>query len=194
MNTTLKIFVVSAVPFAVFMGIYYTFRYDVRTGIIAGLTGGVAVGFMLAVIVGFLHRRCVQKISGQYPDEKMEVNAIRDIELNMPLDRAFDLCVESLGLIRRCNVRDENRSQGRITATTGINWKTWGDTILFRLSRLNDDTTLVRVSSRPSARTTLVDFGKDLENVQLIISFLNCRGLINQTPTERKKFIYNFIE
>jgi hypothetical protein len=172
MNKTLKIFLISAIPFAFFMGIYYTFRYDVRTGIMAGLTGGVAVGLILAIIVGVLHRRCVQKISGQYPDEKMDVNTIRDIKLKMPIDLAFDLCIESLIRINRCIVKEEDLSLGRITAKTGINWKTWGDTISFRLSRLNDDTTLVEVSSRPTARTTLVDFGKNLENVQSIISFL----------------------
>lgn len=181
MNTTLKIFIASAIPFAFFMGTYYSFRFDVRTGIMAGLTGGVAVGLTLAVIVGFLHRRCVQKISGKYPNEndhKMDVKAIRDIELKMPLDRAFDLCVESLDRIIRCNITEEDRSQGRITAKTGINWKTWGDTISLRLNRLNDNTTHVIVSSRPAARSTLVDFGKNLENVQSIISFFREKGIM----------------
>jgi hypothetical protein len=186
LNTTIKIFLISAVPFAFFMGAYYSFRYDVRNGIIAGLTGGVAVGLTLAVIVVFLHRRCVQKISGRYPDEKMEVNTTRDIELKIPFDQAFDLCIESLDCINRCNIMEKDRHQGKIAAKTGINWKTWGDTISFRLSRLNDDTTRVIVSSRPTARTTLVDFGKNLENVRIIISWLKDSSTFHRSAVPRE--------
>ncbi|KPK02943.1 MAG: hypothetical protein AMK71_00505 [Nitrospira bacterium SG8_35_4] len=176
LNTTMKIFLISEIPLALFMGTFYSFRYDLRTGIIAGLTGGVSVGIILAVIAGVLHRRCVQKISGHGPAEQTGVATSRDIELKMPRDRAFDLCVASLGSINRCTITEENRSQGRIEAKTGINWKTWGDTVSFRLSRLDDDTTNVMLTSRPTARTTLVDFGKNLENVQLIIAFLKGKG------------------
>lgn len=172
MHTILKLFVVSGVPFAIFMCIYYSLRYNIRTGIMAGLTGGTAVGIVLAVIVGFLHRRCVQKIAGRGSDDSMGVHAVRNIDLAFPLDRTFDLCIESLGHVNRSRITQEDRAQGRIEARTGINWKTWGDTISFSLDRLDEERTHVMISSRPTARTTLVDFGKNLGNVQTIVSFL----------------------
>jgi len=172
----LKIFILSGVPFAVFTGTYYTYRFGLRTGITAGLTGGLALGLFLTAVVGFLHRRCVRKIAGDAAAQHMGVHAIRDIELPMSFEQAFALCIESLECINRCTVIEQDRPQGRITARTGINWKTWGDTISFRLSSLNGRGTRVNISSRPTARTTLVDFGKNLENVNKIVSFLNRQG------------------
>ncbi len=47
-----------------------------------------------------------------------------------------------------------------------------GDVISFEVHRIDDDRTQVKVSSRPAVPTTLVDYGKNLENVERIISFL----------------------
>jgi hypothetical protein len=84
----------------------------------------------------------------------------------------FDLCVASLSLFRRCIIQEENRSLGRIVARTGINWKTWGDVITISFKRTGSNCTYIQISSRPNARTTIVDYGKNLENVERIVSFL----------------------
>jgi len=103
----------------------------------------------------------------------MGVHQVRNVELLLPYDKAFDLCVESLSLTKKCEIQDENRSQGKIFAKAGTTWKTWGDVISFEIRKTGNDRIQVEVSSRPAMSTTLVDFGKNLENVETIVGFLN---------------------
>ncbi|MBC8413218.1 MAG: hypothetical protein ISR96_08210 [Nitrospira sp.] len=65
-----------------------------------------------------------------------------------------------------------DRLNGEIIIKTGINWKTWGDTICFKLSSAGPNRTTVIVTSRPTIKTTIVDFGKNLENIIKITGFL----------------------
>ena len=102
----------------------------------------------------------------------MDVHHLRSIELQLPYDKAFNLCIESLSLIKKCKIQKENRSQGKIIAKAGMTWKTWGDVISFDMRKIDNNRTQVTVSSRPIVRTTLVDCGKNLENVEKIIRFL----------------------
>jgi hypothetical protein len=61
---------------------------------------------------------------------------------------------------------------GKIMARSFVNWKTWGDTISFDITGISDEKTAVKVTSRPTASSTIVDYGKNLENVKTIVSFL----------------------
>jgi hypothetical protein len=106
----------------------------------------------------------------------MGVHHVRNVELRLPYDKAFDLCIESLGLIKKCKIHNEDRSQGKIVAKAGMTWKTWGDVISFEVRRIGNDAIQVAVSSRPSVRTTLVDYGKNLENVETLVGFLNAHS------------------
>ncbi len=172
MNRDLKIFLGGGVPFGTLMGAFYSLRYGFSAGLLGGLFAGLIFGTLMFIIFGFLHSRSVKKIISGKSEKAMGVHHVRNIEAQLPYDKLFDLCVISLGLVKKCRIREENRSQGRIVAKAGINWKTWGDTISFDINRMNDGYTDVKVSSRPTARTTLVDYGKNLENVETIVSFL----------------------
>lgn len=176
MHRNLKIFLAGGIPFGIFTGVLFSSLYGISTGLPAGLVSGLLFGFIMFIILGFLHSRAVEKIAGNRSEESMAVRQARNIELQLPYDRAFDLCIRSLDVISRCRVREEDRSQGRIMATASINWKTWGDTISFNIAAINNEKTAVKISSRPTSRTTLVDYGKNLENVKAIVSFLERSG------------------
>ena len=106
----------------------------------------------------------------------MGVHHVRSVELRLPYDKAFELCVESLSTIKRCTIRNEERAQGKILARAGINWKTWGEVLSFELRHRGDEGTQIEISSRPAIRVTFVDFGKNLDNVEKISGFLNAHG------------------
>src|SRR4030042_3387264 len=101
---------------------------------------------------------------------------VRNVELRVPYDEAFDLCIESLNVVKRSKIQKENRSQGKIVARTGMTWRTWGDVISFAIRNPGNDGIQIEVSSRPALRWTLIDYGKNLENVELIIGFLNAHS------------------
>ncbi len=112
----------------------------------------------------------------------MSVHHTRYVELRLSYGRAFDLCIESLCLFKKCKIQNEDRSEGQIVATTDMTWRTWGDVISFEIRRSNGDGIHIEVTSRPAVATTLVDFGQNLENVETIIGFLNTRS--GETPNQ----------
>ena len=168
----LKLFLAMGIPFGIVMGIFYSFQYGFSVGLVAGLFAGILFGCFMSLILGFLHIRSVKQIPSGKPEEAMDVHHLRSIELQFPYDKAFNLCIESLSLIKKCKIQKENRSQGKIIAKAGMTWKTWGDVISFDMRKIDNNRTQVTVSSRPIVRTTLVDCGKNLKNVEKIIRFL----------------------
>jgi hypothetical protein len=173
MSRNLKIFLWSGIPFGVAMGAWFSRQYGSSAGLKVGIIAGLTFGALTFIILGLLHSQAVKKISGRSSEEALSTHHVREIELNLAYETTFDLCIKSLFQIKRCTIQEENRSQGMIYAKAGINWKTWSDIITFNIKKTNNGNTLVTISSRPAARTTLVDFGKNLENVIKITSFLN---------------------
>ena len=176
MNRNLKIFLANGIPFGTLMGILFSSLYGLHIGLTGGLISGLVFGFLMFIILGFLHSRAVRKISGETSGESMDTFQARNIKLHVPFERAFDLCIESLGMISKCRVQEQDRSQGKIIARSSVNWKTWGDTISFEIAPRESEATDVRVSSRPTSWSTIVDYGKNLENVKKIVSFLQKAG------------------
>jgi hypothetical protein len=172
MKRNIKIFLASAIPCSIFMGILYSVLYGPHAGMISGLAAGLIFGFLMFIILGFLHSRAVKRLAGEATAESMETFHFRNMTLSLPYDGTFDLCMQSLLLLGRHRVHEENRSLGKIVVKSSINWKTWGDTISFDIDGRSSEITNVQVSSRPTSWTTLVDYGKNLKNVEKIVSYL----------------------
>jgi len=172
MNRNLIIFLASGIPLGICTAVLFSSLYGINVGLPGGLVFGSIFGFIMFIILGFLHSRAVEKISGDRSEESMGTRHVRNMDLQLPYDRTFDLCLTSLNLISRCRVLEEDRSQGKIMARSSINWKTWGDTISFVITGISNENTAVKISSRPTSWSTLVDYGKNLENMKTIVSFL----------------------
>jgi hypothetical protein len=172
MKRNLKIFLWSGISFGTVMGARYSHLYGPAAGLKGGILSGLLFGTLMFIIMGFLHTHAVKKMVTNNSGNALRTHHVRDLDLKSPYDRAYDLCISSLSLFRRCIIQEEDRSLGRIVARTGINWKTWGDLISITIKRTDNGYTYIEISSRPNARTTIVDYGKNLENVEKIVSFL----------------------
>ena len=172
MNRNLKIFLASGIPFGILAAVLFSFLYGINTGLSGGLVSGLLFGSLMFFILGVLHSRAVKKIAGDTSEESMATCHVRYIELPLPYDKTFDLCIESLELISRCKIYEEERSQGKIVSRSSVNWKTWGDTISFEITGISNESTAVKISSRPTTKSTIVDYGKNLENVNKVVGFL----------------------
>lgn len=175
----LKLFLGTGIPFGIIFGIIYSIIYSLEyddffigIGILAGLFGGIFYGVFMSLILGSRHIRSVKRLQYRNSEDAMGVHHVRNVELQLPYDKAFDLCIESIRLIKKSKIQKKDISQGKITAKAGMTWKTWGDLISFDIRKIDNEKTQVIVSSRPTLRATLVDYGKNLENVERIISFL----------------------
>lgn len=176
MNRYLKLFLATGIPFGIFMIIFNSFQHGISSGLVTGAVEGIFFGIFMSLVLGFMHSRSVKRMSSGESDEAMGVHHVRNVELRLDYDMVFKLCIESLSRIKKCKIKNEDRSKGKLIAKAGMTWKTFGDVISFEIHKMGDDRIQVEVSSRPSLRTTLVDYGKNLENVERIVEFLNAHS------------------
>jgi hypothetical protein len=176
MKLYFKLFLATGIPFAIFTGILNAFQFGLLSGLISGLITGILFGGFMSLILGFLQTWSVKQLPFAKSEEATGVHHVRNAELLLPYDVTFNTCIKSLSSIKKCRIQNKDRSQGKIIAKTSMTWKTYGDVISFQLSRIDDERTQVQVSSRPFVRTTLVDYGKNLENVETIFRIIKQNG------------------
>lgn len=134
-------------------GVVFGLVRTVATGSLQrGLIAGVVFGAIMAVTLGTLERVGQRGNTGSWSPR-------RDTTIDVPADLtvARRQTHVALGQLRAWVVRDEPR---RITARTGISWKTWGLVLDVGFDEQpGPDPTRVRVRVRPRLPTTLIDYG-----------------------------------
>lgn len=160
----------------VYAGVLFGIRHSFNDGILWGASttviAGVVFGGPMSLIFVTVHKRLVRRISNDTSPETMGVHHVRRLELSLSYGTTFDVCLEALRSIKGCRVRDSDRSLGSIEAKTGSSWKTLGDSISIVVHEIGKGLVHVKISSEPLLRTTMLDFGRNLDNVQKICQFL----------------------
>jgi len=132
-----------------------------------------SVIFVLGIIflsIYLLHRRALRK-KGVANISRRERNR-RVTELQCHYDEVFDLCVLALNTLQgKPRILTEDRTMGRIVAKTCATLYSWGETVTINIRRISSSTTQVEISSK-SASLQILDYGKNFENVEKIVSFL----------------------
>ncbi|MBU9714905.1 hypothetical protein [Evansella tamaricis] len=105
----------------------------------------------------------------------------RNIHLNLPYDKTFELCQKSISTIHGAKLTLIDPTEGLLRAKTKINIRTWGDTIEIKLYRGKNSTngeapTIARIQSRPAVPTTIIDYGKNKENIDLLTTYLEAQN------------------
>lgn len=168
----IRLFLQTSIPFGLFMMIYDFIAYGISiSGILSGVISGVVFGAIMTGVIGYWHIRSVKRKSSDDYENNYNVEQIKEIDLSISYDQAFKLCIESLDQLKKAKVEDKDYSQGWIIAKTGITWDTFGDTISFKLTEQEDCNTNIVISSKPT-HFQIADYGKNLDNVNKIISFL----------------------
>jgi len=161
----------AGIPFGFLISILTIQKGDNADAILNGILSGLIFGILISYILITLHKSLSRKVVPDASIHDFDIHQVRSIGLDMPFEQAFGLCIKSLETIYRCRVLSQSLDNGEIRARAGLNWKTWGDIINFKLTR-GEDSIVVEISSRPVASSTLVDFGKNLDNVERIKRFL----------------------
>jgi len=175
MSIYLKLFLEMGIPFGVIIGLLLV-AFGYPQALAFGLLTGLLYGSCTSLTLGFLHSRAVRQISPHEPEKVLGVQHTGSTKLQLSYDKAFNLCVDSLTLIKGCKVQKEDQAQGEIVAKAGRTWESWGEKLAFSVKKIDDKYTSVEVSSRPTFSMTLVDYGKNLWNVSSIIFFLESHG------------------
>ena len=173
MKLYLKLFFGTGILFGLLMGILLSFLHGILGGLVSGLFSGVIFGLFISLSLGTIHKIFFKRIQTKDTNASEGVHQMRSIKMNLSFDAAFDACIKSISRIKKCNILKEDRINGEIDAKAGMTWKTFGDKINFTITKMDKDNTKIEISSKPAIFTTLVDYGKNLENVQTIEAFLN---------------------
>ncbi len=103
--------------------------------------------------------------------KKNKVAREKKIALSLDYTSAFEKSVEALKEIN-AEIKESNKVEGFIIARTGMSWKSIGEELIVRLKSLNNRQTQIKIISKPIALLTVLDYGKNLENVNKFTKFI----------------------
>jgi len=145
--------------------------------LILSLGVGLIFGLIL-LFANLIHIKIVGRKYGRSA-ELLKSHHTRELELPVPYDKAFDLCINAVKSLKKCEIRESNRHLGRIVAIkpskVPLDWIYNRDLITIELRRIDDSRTNVKISSRlfPQPPSEYyVDYGSNLENVEKISEIL----------------------
>ena len=97
--------------------------------------------------------------------KRINIEQGKEIIVDLDYDDAFEKTKRVLILIK-AKVTKDSKNDGIIIAETGLSWKSFGENLLLKLKRVGSKQTQIKILSKPKVRTTMIDFGKNFENVE----------------------------
>jgi hypothetical protein len=165
----LKTFILMALPYYLILSLFDLGDESELTFVIRTLTFGLFMSLTLVSIHWYkLNQAGVENLT----DENVRVNQTRVIETELNVNEL----VEKLKLDLVFGKLKWKESDNGVSATTGFSIYSWGEEIRILVKSNKEDSYEYQVSSRSKLQTTIVDFGKNLANVnkiELIIKNIN---------------------
>ncbi|MCE9636747.1 MAG: hypothetical protein K8T90_13670 [Planctomycetes bacterium] len=166
-------FLVTGVPFGLLTGALTGFAtYGVlgspavgasvgaATAVLAGATFGIA----MTAILGVMHRAGARLPSGALAD----VHQSDAFNVQGDLAATTEAAVQALAQLGVTPAREVSGDVLVLWGRTSTSWKSWGEIVRIELGPPLDGVVPVHVTSRPTWRTTIADYGKNLANVAAI--------------------------
>ena len=136
--------------------------------------GKLFVGIFSSIIYSYLfarmHIKAVRKISKDKSNEVLGVEHIREIDLALPYNKAFQRSLLSVPLLRGGKIIEKCAESGKIIAASGRYW--FGNKVSIRLNKINEELTRIIIKSKPEFFFPSIDNGQNLLNVVTISKFL----------------------
>ena len=158
----LKIFLMGGGVFAVFMALFSTASSD-GSYLLSALIKGSVFGAVMALLMGGSH-----VVSSKRKGFAGPIAPIQAAAVTIP-----ESSTQAVEVIRRSLVRIGARETACsgvehpvLLARVPVSWRSWGEEMRFECHPNVDASTEIQVSSRPSLRTTVIDWGKGLQNVK----------------------------
>lgn len=157
----IKTFLQTGVPFGLMM---------VGLDVVSG--DGFSVGKFLFLTCFFGLGMSIMGVTFQrYALEKLGIYKISEANLKVTQERSVSSTLSKAELIQRLKAdpsiakMDMVENENEIHLRTGFSWASWGEVIKIVEKHSLDDHFEYAVSSRPKLKTTLVDYGRNLENI-----------------------------
>jgi len=133
---------------------------------------GVTYGAPMALLLGFPHYFAVQRIAKGKPFDLSPIQHRVSVLSSPPTD-VFEHSMQFLQKIE-ARIIESNPLENRITARTKTSWwNPWGNDTKIDVIPINSNETRIEITSRPSLKTALVDFGSSYKNVEEFIAAMS---------------------
>ena len=156
MNKYILLFLICTIPY----GLISTYIFN---DLLIGISSGLFFGIVMTVILGGLH---------YFVGKNAAVNQAEKLLIPHPYEQAFNLVRTSIEDSIQGKLIASNTNTGVITAKTRMSWLSWGEKITISLEKDTDSTTNVWIQSKPFIRTTIVDYGKNKDNINKLVESL----------------------
>lgn len=169
MKQKLYLFLILSLFYGLIMG--FLLSSNDRPFFLDALVSGILFGAVVIIIMMIVQKLHLRKTGNA--GKKVQLINQAEFKLEGTKEQVIELCRNSLDSIKNSSVLEINREAGLIRAKAGMTWYTWGDEITFQIESIGDHNYSVSVTSRPMVKTTLIDYGKNLDNIQKIKSYLH---------------------
>ncbi len=168
MRKYFKTFLLMALPFGSFFGVWSLFVLD------RGFSGAVGIAiiagtfFGMSMVVAFSF---LGFVSGEgFAYGKTDWSHI--FELKMDREEAEELCRRSLeSLEKKTKPVPGAKDQPSITVRTSMTWRSFSEIICFKLLESTNGAVRIDISSRPRVSITKFDWGANRKNIEAICRF-----------------------
>ena len=92
----------------------------------------------------------------------------RMVDVALHAAAAFEASLAALQVIPKIRIVREDRDAGEIDARTGMTWRSFGELVTVRVTKLGDNHARIGIRSEPTGRQKM-DYGKSVENVELFL-------------------------
>lgn len=184
LHTYRRIFIFASIPFGIYMGSIGAIASGPWYGLLIGVGSGLFYGLFMALILGAMNQFLTKQLKTDYNENLLGVHQVQLVTLKHSFEDAITACQSSLLELKYCTITHTDMELGVIHAQTKTTWKSFGEKIMLTVSTAEPDLCKITISSRPALKTTLVDYGKNVENVRSIINSLRSRGEVAELQIE----------
>ncbi|MCE3234862.1 MAG: hypothetical protein K0Q50_1042 [Vampirovibrio sp.] len=132
-----------------------------------GLFTGAAFGFCMALILLPFHYYCFYRVvDKQFPPLSLEATQQeKTFIIGENILHLWSSCVSGLKTSKNYNVIKENFALNQILIMTPKSFKGYGEKMTISLYAIDENRTKLVIASKPKWWTTLIDYGKNYENI-----------------------------
>lgn len=143
-------------------------------GVLLGGSGALVFAVVVAAILAGLHKRALAGLPAGRDDNPLLVHQWRAVDVAVPYEDAFNLCLSSLGCLGRSQVTVADLEHGFLSAgASSASSRRLGQVVFFEVESISESRTRITVHSKLRRKIDLIDYGKNLENVLTIVRFLD---------------------
>lgn len=180
----LKMFVQAGGLFGVAIALYVILislekNTEFLNALLGALIGGIILGGVFGVVMALIlvpaHYYFFKKaIDPVFEPASFGVRQTCVVSVKSDFDSVFDFLIHFLIRTQGFTVKTIERETGLILVETSKSLKSFGEQLVLKIKSEAEVETKIEFSSQPLRKLTLTDYGKNYENIKLILKNMSC--------------------